>query len=166
MASVALARIDSRLIHGQVVAKWLKSINAGQIVVVDDTLANDPFMSSIYSMAVPQGCKVRICTIEQAVAEWQENQLGYSSETMIMLFKDVRTALAAWQQGLTAFTQLQVGGLGGGPARKVVYKNITLDKKDCDDLVLLSNGGVQVIFQTVPEDTPGKLENIIKSMNM
>ncbi len=164
MAANFLARIDSRLIHGQVVAKWLKTIQANHIIVIDDSLAKDSFMSNIYSMAAPPGCKVTIITVEKALEQWNSDRLGIDSNSTIILFKDVKTALAAWQQGLK-LPQLQVGGLGAGPDRKTVFKNITLNAKDAAELTLLSSGGVAVIFQTVPEDTPSTLETILKDVD-
>lgn len=165
MAEIVLARIDSRLIHGQVVAKWMKTVNANQIVVIDDNLAKDPVMSSIYSMAAPPGCKVSILSTEKAVAEWKKDGLGPSSNSTIILFKDVKTALAAWEAGLI-LDRLQVGGLGGGPSRKAVFKNITLDGRDAEELTVLQNGGVKIFFQTVPEDTPGDLESALKALGV
>ena len=44
MAEIKLFRIDSRLIHGQIITKWLKVSKADKIVVVDGTLAADDFM--------------------------------------------------------------------------------------------------------------------------
>lgn len=41
--SIVHARIDYRLIHGQVITKWLKRSNADKIIVIDDELYNDPF---------------------------------------------------------------------------------------------------------------------------
>lgn len=35
MAEIKLFRIDSRLIHGQIITKWLKVSKADKIVVVD-----------------------------------------------------------------------------------------------------------------------------------
>jgi D-glucosaminate-specific PTS system IIB component len=164
MATQFLARIDSRLIHGQVVAKWLKTIHANHIIVIDDSLAKNSFMSNIYSMAAPPGCKVTIVTIEKALEQWNSDHLGIDSNSTIMLFKDVKTALSVWQQGLK-LTQLQVGGLGAGPDRKTVFKNITLNAKDAADLALLSNCGVNIIFQTVPEDTPNTLKTILNGVS-
>ena len=53
MAEIKLVRVDYRLIHGQVVARWLKVCPVRRIVLVDDVLGNDEFMSDIYKMAVP-----------------------------------------------------------------------------------------------------------------
>lgn len=44
MANIVLCRIDSRLIHGQVVTKWVGQSQANRIAVVSDELNADPFM--------------------------------------------------------------------------------------------------------------------------
>ena len=38
---VSVFRIDDRLIHGQIITKWLKVTQADKIVVVDEMLAAD-----------------------------------------------------------------------------------------------------------------------------
>ena len=50
MANIVLCRIDSRLIHGQVVTKWVGQSQANRIAVVSDELDADPFMKNIYLM--------------------------------------------------------------------------------------------------------------------
>lgn len=44
-AEIKLVRVDYRLIHGQVVARWLKVCPVRRIVLVDDVLGSDEFMS-------------------------------------------------------------------------------------------------------------------------
>ena len=39
--SIVLARIDDRLIHGQVMTSWLNYTGANRIIIVDDETAND-----------------------------------------------------------------------------------------------------------------------------
>lgn len=58
MANIVLCRIDSRLIHGQVVTKWVGQSQANRIAVVSDELDADPFMKNIYLMAAPPNIKV------------------------------------------------------------------------------------------------------------
>ena len=60
MAEIVLCRIDSRLIHGQVMTKWVNQVQANKIVVISDELAADDFLRSIYLMAAPSGVEV-IC---------------------------------------------------------------------------------------------------------
>lgn len=66
-----------------------------------------------------------------------------------------------YDNGVTV-SQIQVGGLGGAPNRKVVFQNITLDDADVSVLEYLSGKGVDIIFQTIPEDAPMKLDEILK----
>ena len=55
MAEISLFRIDFRLIHGQVIVKWLKQTPTDRIVIIDDQLAKDDFMADIYRMSAPRG---------------------------------------------------------------------------------------------------------------
>ena len=64
MGEIVLARIDDRLIHGQVMTAWLQFTGGNHIVIVDDATAGDEFTKSIMSMAVPNGIKLSILTVE------------------------------------------------------------------------------------------------------
>lgn len=53
MANVKMVRIDYRMVHGQIVAKWIKFRPVDRLILADDLLINDDFMADIYRMAVP-----------------------------------------------------------------------------------------------------------------
>lgn len=90
MAAISLIRIDFRLIHGQVVTKWVKQANADRIIIVNDALANDEFLGSVYKMAAPSDVRVSIFTIDKAITKWEKNQFGEGN--VLMLFKSVEDA--------------------------------------------------------------------------
>ncbi|MDR3565231.1 MAG: PTS sugar transporter subunit IIB [Negativicutes bacterium] len=162
MANIVLARIDSRLIHGQVITKWMKQANASHILIIDDTLSKDPFMGKVYKIAAPPSCQVHIKSVDEGVEALKNNE---SPTRLLLLFKDVATAKRCWQAGLL-LKQLQVGGLIGAPGRKVVFQSITLIKSEADDLLEMQKGGVEIIFQTVPEDYPGKLTDVLQGAKL
>lgn len=162
MATISLIRIDYRLIHGQIITKWMRQTNANRIAVIDDKLSQDPFMSKIYVMAAPPGVKVEMLTIKDAVDSWNKNEMGAGN--ILVLFKGVPSTYEAWKNGFP-ISNLQVGGLGSEPGRKVVYNQITLNKADGDKLSEMETGGVKVLFQTVPEDKPADLHKILKKAN-
>jgi D-glucosaminate-specific PTS system IIB component len=161
LANIGLIRIDSRLVHGQVTTKWLKQVQTNRIIIIDNNLVKDPFMSKVYSMAAPPGISVEVMNVETAVASWKKDQLG--SGKIMILFRDVNTVYSAWQSGFS-FDNIQIGGLGGAPGRKTVYQNVTLSHDDANKLMEMSKGGVTIIFQVIPEDTPAKLESILPKM--
>ena len=161
MANVKLVRVDFRLIHGQVVNKWIKMIRANKIVVVDDTLANNEFMKSIYIMAKPPGVDVQIYTHLQAMENWKKDQFGDGE--VLLLFKTVVQAHHCYEDGLE-YPELQIGGLGAAPGRQIAFGPITLDKKDTDLLKDLDDKGVRVYFHQVPEDGSAEFKKIFDKL--
>lgn len=159
MANIVLCRIDSRLIHGQVVTKWVGQSQANRIAVVSDELEADPFMKSIYLMAAPPNVKVDCYGNLSFAAAWRENQLGEGN--VLVLFPNLASVQQAVVDGFDV-KNIQVGGLGGGPNRKAVFQNITLDEADVAILRDLQQRGVTVFFQTIPEDKPQALADILK----
>ena len=52
---VLLARVDDRLVHGQVVHGWGRSLDATFFAIVSDELRADPERAELYLFAVPDG---------------------------------------------------------------------------------------------------------------
>lgn len=162
MAEIVLCRVDSRLIHGQVMTKWVNQSQANKIVVVSDELAEDDFMLEIYLLSAPAGVKVECYSKSEAVSKWKEDQFG--SGRVLLLLPNLDSMKEVYERGIEV-SEIQVGGLGGGPGRKVVFQNITLDNHDVDTLKYFQEKGVKMIFQTIPEDLPQSLETILKKFN-
>ena len=52
---VTVMRIDDRLIHGQIVTRWIDYAEAKKILVVDDKAAADSMQQMLLKLAVPSG---------------------------------------------------------------------------------------------------------------
>ena len=159
MGNIVLTRVDSRLIHGQVMTKWVNQVQANKIVVVSDELANDEFMRSIYLMSAPTGVEVVCVTEAQAAESYAADVFGAGN--VLLLLPSLKALKSVYDQGVKV-TSVQVGGLGGGPERKVVFQNITLDDADAAILDELAADGVKIVFQTIPEDAPQDVDSILK----
>ena len=55
---ITLARIDDRLIHGQVTTVWSKVANARRIIICNDEVYNDEVRRTLLRQAAPPGMKV------------------------------------------------------------------------------------------------------------
>lgn len=51
---IRLARIDDRLIHGQVTTAWSKQMDINRILVISDEAANNPMRKILLKQAAPQ----------------------------------------------------------------------------------------------------------------
>ncbi|MGH2220899.1 PTS sugar transporter subunit IIB, partial [Enterococcus faecalis] len=74
MSKIVLTRGDSRVIHGQVVTKWLQQSGANEILVVSDELEQDEFLQSIYLMPGTRGVSVVIKGIESGKEYWESQE--------------------------------------------------------------------------------------------
>jgi mannose/fructose/N-acetylgalactosamine-specific phosphotransferase system component IIB len=66
--TIELARIDDRLIHGQVVVGWGQPLDIGFIVLVDDLVAASDWEQELYRMGVPPEMDVYFHSTEDAVS--------------------------------------------------------------------------------------------------
>lgn len=50
---ILLARVDSRLLHGQVATAWAKKVKPNRILVVSDSVAEDNLRKTLITQAAP-----------------------------------------------------------------------------------------------------------------
>ena len=150
MGQLALVRIDTRLIHGQVCTQWLYRTGAKKIFIIDDTIAKDEFLSSIFYMATPVGTELEVVTTQDAGERWQEDGLG-NVQPIFILFKSMKMAYLAWKAGFR-YPELQVGSIGGGAGRTNVLGPISFSDEDAAMFDEMAREGLEGYFQPVPDD--------------
>ena len=64
---ITQVRVDDRLIHGQVAVVWTKELNAPLLVVANDEAAKNNVMQMTLKMAVPNGMKLLIRSVEDSI---------------------------------------------------------------------------------------------------
>ena len=155
--SIALYRIDDRLVHGQVMTAWTRIFNITKIIVVDDATAKNAFLCDVMKMAVPSGCSVQILTVADAVSVVQAS--AKSDEKAIVLVKAPIALRALIDQGIV-IKEINVGNVGAGPGRKAVMRSTQLTKDEFDTLVGMSAQGIHIYFQMLPEAKSMELDKL------
>ena len=151
MENLKLTRIDFRLIHGQVMTRWVAKYEIESIVVIDDRSAKSPILKKILLGAAPRVVKVIVWNVAEAAEKWKANE--FPKNNLLILFKNTTQAKAAWEAGIH-FPALQVGGIEGSGDKKNIYKNVVMSKTEAEELNVLYQGGVDVFMQPIPEDNP------------
>ena len=159
MAKLTLSRIDDRLIHGQIIVKWSKSVPVDRILLVDDQFAEDPFMIAIYKSTVPRNLKFSLLSQEDAVKKWEEG--FFKEEDILMLTRTVNTMKYLIEHGMPV-GEVNVGGIAAKAASVVVAGSISITKEDADHLKEIAEKGVRVYFQLIPEENGWELDWIIR----
>ncbi len=156
---VILARIDDRLIHGQVVEGWVNFLKATCILVADDTVAANPLQRSIMEIAVPQGLKVVIGRVEDICRVLLSHSLD--AERAIVLFSNPGDALRSLREGL-GFARVNLGGMHYVPGKKKIMDVLAVDAADVNALQAIMDEGVAVEIQTVPTEKPRSLDRAFR----
>ena len=157
--TLKLVRVDDRLIHGQVVAIWLKALNARRIVIVDDRTASDDFLREVITYAAPAGVAVEIHDL--AAGTERLRALVDDPEPAFVLMRSPVTALRLREAGVE-FPVLNVGGIGAGPGRKVLYRNISASPEELEAMRAIENLGTNVELRIVETDRPVAFKSVDK----
>ncbi|MCI1034354.1 PTS system mannose/fructose/N-acetylgalactosamine-transporter subunit IIB [Raoultella terrigena] len=147
--NITLARIDDRLIHGQVTTVWSKVANAQRIIICNDDVYNDEVRRTLLRQAAPPGMKVNVVNLEKAVAVYHNPQ--YQNESVFYLFTNPQDVLTMVQQGVKIAT-LNIGGMAWRPGKKQLTKAVSLDQTDIDAFRQLDQLGVILDLRVVASD--------------
>ncbi|AEB07061.1 PTS system sorbose subfamily IIB component [Coriobacterium glomerans PW2] len=161
MRNVVLARVDDRLIHGEVVSVWTPSLSANCILVADDAVAQDKFNSRVLKSLAPDGVKVFVATIEAAIKGL--NKEPVPGERVIVLTKSPITFLRMIEAGVP-ITQVNLGGMGLHGNRAPFIKNVAADPDEVAAIKKMHDSGVHVYYQLVPEQAMIEVNDALKRM--
>lgn len=144
------ARIDGRLIHGQVANLWSSKLSVGRIMVVDDEVVNNDIEKSGLKLATPPGVKLSVLSIEKAA----ENILAgkYDSQRVLIVARKPDRFLGLVERGVD-IPEVNVGNMSQSPETRSVTRSVNVVDKDIADFDALHAKGVKLINQMVPNDS-------------
>ncbi len=154
--SAVFFRIDDRLIHGQVMTGWSKIHQTNRIFVVDDKTASDQFLCQVMKMSVPKEYDVSILSVADAITAIQNDP----PDRRTMVLTKTPSVMQALLEGGVAMKELNLGGMGYLPGRKVVLRNIQVSPEELEQLKQIAAKGVRVFCQIVPDGKSIELDKV------
>lgn len=146
--NLLLSRIDERLIHGQVMTRWITGLYITRIILVDDKIANDDFMVDVLMLSAPVGVEVKALTVKDALNFIQTET---SSVKTMLLFKDIRYVKALAEGGFMV-PKLDIGNIGSSPVRKGVTREVFMSPEEQEIARHLNAMGMYIYIQKLPSD--------------
>ena len=141
--NILLSRIDERLIHGQVMTRWITGLYITRIILIDDTIAKDDFMVDVLLLSAPVGVDV-----QEAVKVIASDD---SSTKTMLLFKDIRYVKALADSGFLV-PRLNIGNIGSSPIRKGVTREVFMSPDEQKIAKDLCGRGMNIYIQKLPSD--------------
>ena len=154
----SLIRVDSRLVHGQIIETWLPFLKATRIVVVNDEVAGSFFRETVIRMAVPREAEVLIYGVD----EFGSSDITSQNENVktIVLFSGVDDVARAWVAGFR-FKTLNIGNLYSENCKLQCSTSVCLADEDMAHIRFLLDAGVSVEMRSVPSDRAADFRDLL-----
>jgi mannose/fructose/N-acetylgalactosamine-specific phosphotransferase system component IIB len=150
--SPLLARIDDRLIHGQVVVGCCEPLGARRILLVDDAVALDPFQRKLYRAGVPPEVAVEFLTVAEAGMRLEELSGAEELDSVVVVVARARVMEGLRVAGV-CFSRVQLGGAHMHEGATEIVHGFFLDETDRSALRGLVEDGTKVVIQPVAQST-------------
>jgi PTS system mannose-specific IIB component len=155
---IGLARIDDRLIHGQVATRWTKETNVQRIIVVSDEVAADSVRKTLLTQVAPPGVTAHVVDVAKMIRVY--NNPKYAGERVMLLFTNP-TDVERIVEGGVKITSVNIGGMAFRQGKTQVNNAISVDAKDIEAFNKLNARGIELEARKVSTDQKLKMMDLI-----
>ena len=155
-----LARIDSRLLHGQVATAWTKTVQPTRIIVVSDAVAYDKLRKNLIQQAAPPGVKAHVVPVDHMIKLAKDDK-HFGGQRAMLLFENPHDVLRAIEGGVPLKT-INVGSMAHSIGKVQPNKVLAFDQKDIDTFAKIKKAGITFDVRKVPNDSKANMDEILK----
>lgn len=152
------ARVDERLIHGQVAMVWTNTVGATRILVANDEALKDEMVLSGLKMAKPAGVNLSITTIARAAKRLKEN--AYPGERVFVITKNIADMTKLIREGVE-IGKVNVGNVAKREGSRNIKKSVNLTEQDIADIHEMIDAGHEVTAQMIPNESDQSILNYL-----
>lgn len=155
----ALARIDSRLLHGQVATAWTKAVQPTRIIVVSDAVSKDELRKKLIEQAAPPGVKANVVPIAKMIEVAKDPRFGNTKA--LLLFENPQDVVRAIEGGVD-IKEVNVGSMAHSVGKVLVNKVLSMDAKDVEAFETMKKAGVKFDVRKVPNDNKENMDALLQ----
>lgn len=144
------ARVDERLIHGQVAMVWCRVTNSERIVVANDNVIKDNMLIDALKLSKPAGIKLSILSLDKAAAKLIDN--AYGEEKIFLITKNIQDMKLLIEKGIP-LNAFNVGNIAARAGSIPIKNSVSVTDKDIADLKELLSKGIKITAQMVPTES-------------
>lgn len=143
--SLVLARVDQRLIHGQVLVGWVPVVRPDVLLVADDASAGDSWAAEMMVEAAAPVLEARVLSLDEA------SEAGlYSGDRRVLLLTASLEAMLTLARGGVPLIEVNLGGLHYREGARRLLDYVFLDREDIEALGDLAARGIRLKARDLP----------------
>lgn len=144
-----MLRIDDRLIHGQVLLGWVKTLKIDTIILADDELACDTKYKKLYENIVPSNIVIYIIRLEDVLNMIRENKLNFKK--CLLIVDSPIKALRLFDLGFF-IKSINIGGIHQSSGREKILSDLWVNASEKAAFQALAKREVKLEMQALPTD--------------
>ncbi|MBB5888735.1 PTS sugar transporter subunit IIB [Lactovum miscens] len=157
---INLARIDTRLLHGQVATAWTPDSKADRIIVVSDNVAKDTMRKTLIEQAAPPGVHANVVPIKKFIEIANDPRFGGTHA--FILFENPIDAATVVEALPGLITDINVGSMAHSTGKTMLNNVLSANQEDKDAFLKMRDLGVKFNVRKVPSD---KSDDIFTLLN-
>lgn len=156
--AIVHARVDERLIHGQVAMVWTNTVGATRIIVVNNEAVKDEMIIAGLKMAKPAGVKLSILSVKRAGEKFAEDT--YKDDKVFLITKNIGDMAELIRTGVP-IKAFNVGNVAKREGSRPIKKSVNLTEQDIADIKEMTDKGVSVTAQMLPNESDQSILNML-----
>ncbi|MBQ0329574.1 MULTISPECIES: PTS mannose transporter subunit IIAB [Providencia] len=158
---IALARIDDRLIHGQVATRWTKETQVKRIIVVSDEVAKDQVRSTLLKQVAPPGVTAHVVDVAKCIRVY--NNPKYAGERVMLLFTNPTDVKRIVEEGVE-IKSVNIGGMAYHDGKTMVTNAVSINQEDIDAFNYLNDKNIELEVRKVSSDNKVYMMDLISKL--
>ena len=156
--NIVLARVDNRLVHGQVGVVWTSQTGTNLLVVANDTAASNELQQTLMSAtAETSGVGIRFWTLQKTI----DNIHKAAPRQKIFLIMQTPEDALTLVQGGVPIKSLNIGNMHYSEGKVGLSNKVFVDETDKQAFRDMLNLGVDVYLQELPNDKKVPVKELI-----
>ncbi len=144
---IIFARVDDRLIHGQIVQAWLPELNVDEVVIPCAKHRVASLNQALLRLSLPYEYALTVMDSHKAV-QYARN----SKKRIFLLMSTLREMADLIEDGLQ-IKSINIGGMHFKENAQKLAENVFLDEQDKHLLKIISGLGIRIETRAVPNAT-------------
>lgn len=151
--TIVLTRIDSRLIHGQVVQGWLPSLKVQEVVVVSPAAFESNLMCKMMRMSLPKEYALQVLSPQQAASYLKSSDEG----KILLLVEDFDSLFKLLDAGVK-LSEVTIGNTKYEEGKKQYSQGVFLSAEELSAIKQKAETfSVNFVIRTLPTSLSTRL---------
>lgn len=156
--NIVLARVDNRLVHGQVGVVWTNQSGTNLLLVANDGAAESEIQQTLMaSTAESAGVGIRFWTLQKTIDTIHK---ASPRQKIFLVIQNPEDALILAKGGVP-FKELNVGNMHYSEGKVALSNKVFVDENDKNAFRQLMDLGIEVYLQELPNDKRVQMKELI-----